>query len=381
MFFEGLVESTRLFSKEPAQRFLIVMGDAGSRQQEISPIINSITSIDKPAITIYSYQVNSPQHQSYQDFIDQNKQIIEQTVNSYIVKGKRKTLDGGEPNSEWSETKNNDRIYSVYNSGGALPRFSFTFPVRGNSISASDLESDMFVQFDRDVRLVSEKLEEEVIQPITQGVKVNYGTITIEDEKTGNENYKIASGGEELWGRLQNLVKSEDLSEEQLSILLESNPVFAIKTYSPRKIKGSEHNLLSEVLLISGNEKDYLTNVFQILLESTDGNRTKEEAFEKAVVSWCKNHWGGNTISKFNDIPADLTWNKFFRESFGFELNNDFGDLPVKSKPKIDGDCETELCKYFDRVYDRLSDDAEMEYLKFVSAGITYYWVPVDYFN
>ena len=360
---------TQVGIRRGESNFIVLIGDCGNHKRNDEtqvPMKEIIDLMAQNETSLISYQVNNGFDPTYQEFVDQSRELI---IGSAREIRKIHEVD----KIKW--INENSNLEAPYLSSTGPNRFSlnpqeivgsYLFPGIGQSLSYEILENEI-------VAKISE-FDTRISQMLAKAYEVIRGAGTPDSNSGETDEYHPAV--------INFLSKLQGLSNEEIELMKHKNYQFSMKGYTVKTVKNLKYPIFKESLFLSREDLlGIITRLNSLCgISGTMSNRRKN--MQNSWIDILESIIGSDKREEIMNMTVD-------------DLHNIVFGLPSQSKftsevklrdivePTVISDTQFEqyaiyLCNKNDGLRAIVNDQKYNE--SFVSNNITYYWIPMEIF-
>lgn len=372
--FFGLYEALRGTGLTQNETNIIVLiGDAGNHnrqdgsQQDPQAIINALTRFNAYFL---AFQVHHESHPSYNDFIDQTKDLILNTASNVYSQNKAmaRALGNRLEAPYWDDSNQPSYILK----GGTYYGRVFGLN-QGQKLNPNNLASKIedFIGYinQRNDQLIA------AIEEIKNG-----GAFSNVNQTQQGKGSKFKDFASPLASGIIEFLKQSGLTEDQIKIAQTEKYQVYLRASTTLTVKGMKHPLFKKVLFLSRRELGKLLDTMYDLADQTSGQGLREALVKnwKRIIQSVE---GGITDAQLENMSME----KLNKLVMGIPPSSEFiRNLTLKElldPSKID---DTKIGAYFEEIDTKakklsriFNTDSEYKY-SFRSNEVRYFWIPVE---
>ncbi|MFC1563226.1 VWA domain-containing protein, partial [candidate division KSB1 bacterium] len=368
--FHGLIMALRTLRWDPKQtNILILVGDAGNHRDERKEDTkqNVIKYLTEKTCHFITIQVNRQAHIAYTDFIEQNKQIAENTVKLLHERllNEYSQIKGISFKSIETETLDPSAFGYI---GGP-----FINEVYGRSTIDEPLPPN---QLTGQIISYIEKtnLESEELIKVLEGY-IHGGNFIKPDTLRNNESpYRVDRLGMAILLKLKQI----GLSDEQIDYLQRRRIQLFDRAHATMYVKEMNYPLFKKVLLLSGPELNDIIAYLNQFIVTTDPREDLQNAW-RAIL---RNYAGNLSMEQLEKTPLDDLYEMVVGLPMKSVLLGEIRPIDIPN-PKVFPD--NLLRKYFEYIQEKIPELKKIANMAantypyaFLSNGVYYYWIDED---
>ena len=360
---------TKVGIKKGESNFIVLIGDCGNHKRNDDtqvPINDIIALLTQNEISLISYQVNNGIDPTYQDFVDQSRELILRSANEG-----RKIRE--ENKMKW--LNENSTLETPHFSSTGPTRFSlnpqeivgsYLYPGIGQSLPYEILENEIITkihEFDTRISMMLAKAYD-----VIRGAGIS-------DSNTGEtDEYHPAV--------INFLSKIQGLSNEEIELMKNKNYQFSMKGYTAKSVNKLVYPIFKESLFLSREDLQETITRLNSLCGISGSMSVRRTKMKSAWIDILGSIIGSDKREEIENMSVDDLHNVVFglpsQSHFTSEVKlRDIVESTVISDTQFEL-YSMYLCQKLEGLKAIVNDQRYNE--SFVSNNITYYWIPMEVF-
>lgn len=345
--FQGLVKGINECGFNPGNSNVVVLiGDAGNHENDEKYALNDVTdALYKFEASFVSFQVHRGDDYTYSDFNLDIQKIIRSTGRKYVNEKSNakleKSTDGNTYRLKFNQKSEEENLYMF-----------------GRYTYASGNKNPMPTE------ILEENIEESIAEYINRASNIK---ARLEGALSGEEAV--------FTDEFINLLKRRGLSDYQIELLKKEKEITALG-YTSMSMYGKPYSCYSEVVFLSGEEKDRMTKVLGELVNKTRSTTKRKKAFQNALAEQCSNMLGQSNNGSIMDFQLNEIWRILLASDFP---NKSMG---IKTLRELDQLNDIEFEDFYVEFEDmaRVFSNSDFHDSRYERGDNYFYWIPLSEF-